>query len=198
MINFQFQCVKHLMFPWLLTSSSHHVRGSPDQPIYDEKTLYPEKNDAGKKSMVAMLTMVAMVELAAHMCRSILYVIVFIIVLCQRWCGVDDCVVLDVEGAGLWNFEAPLPPAAAASRTISSCPYDGNVLTSGSHMVHWSMWSVIFPAPLRRPGSHRSPYPHKKTFFLPKRISELVDICSYLALLLDEVFSWISIAKKEM
>ena len=32
---------------------------------------------------------------------GILYVIVFIIVLCQRWCGVDDCVVLDVEGAGL-------------------------------------------------------------------------------------------------
>ena len=32
---------------------------------------------------------------------TILYVIVFIIVLCQRWCGVDDCVVLDVEGAGL-------------------------------------------------------------------------------------------------
>ena len=31
---------------------------------------------------------------------GILYVIVFIIVLCQR-CGVDDCVVLDVEGAGL-------------------------------------------------------------------------------------------------
>ena len=31
---------------------------------------------------------------------SILYIIVFIIVLCQRWCGVDDCVVLDVEGAG--------------------------------------------------------------------------------------------------
>ena len=25
------------------------------------------------------------------------------------------------------NFEAPLPPAAAASSTISSCPYDGNV-----------------------------------------------------------------------
>ena len=24
------------------------------------------------------------------------------------------------------NFEAPLPPAAAASSTISSCPYDGN------------------------------------------------------------------------
>ena len=24
------------------------------------------------------------------------------------------------------NFEAPLPPAAAAFRTISSCPYDGN------------------------------------------------------------------------
>ena len=34
---------------------------------------------------------------------TILYVIVFIIVLCQRWCGVDDCVVLDVEGAGLWS-----------------------------------------------------------------------------------------------
>ena len=33
--------------------------------------------------------------------QCILYVIVFIIVLCQRWCGVDDCVVLDVEGAGL-------------------------------------------------------------------------------------------------
>ena len=33
--------------------------------------------------------------------KPILYVIVFIIVLCQRWCGVDDCVVLDVEGAGL-------------------------------------------------------------------------------------------------
>ena len=121
MNNFQFQCLKHLMFPWLLTSSSHHVRGSPDQPIYDEKTLYPEKNDAGKKSMVAMavlamLTMVAMVELAAHMCRSILYVIVFIIVLCQRWWGVDDCVVLDVEGAGLETSKPhcrlPWPPPA--------------------------------------------------------------------------------------
>ena len=121
MNNFQFQCLKHLMFPWLLTSSSHHVRGSPDQPIYDEKTLYPEKNDAGKKSMVAMavlamLTMVAMVELAAHMCRSILYVIVFIIVLCQRWWGVDDCVVLDVEGAGLETLKPhcrpPRPPPA--------------------------------------------------------------------------------------
>ena len=29
------------------------------------------------------------------------------------------------------NFEAPLPPAAAASSTISSCPYDGNDLNQG-------------------------------------------------------------------
>ena len=69
---------------------------------------------------------------------SILYVIVFIIVLCQRWCGVDDCVVLDVEGVGLWNFEAPLPPAAAASSIISSCPYDVNdlVYLHVGHHVH--------------------------------------------------------------
>ena len=29
------------------------------------------------------------------------------------------------------NFEAPLPPAAAASSTISSCPYDGNAAVRG-------------------------------------------------------------------
>ena len=33
------------------------------------------------------------------------------------------------------NFEDPLPPAAAASRTISSCPYDGNAPDDPSRVL---------------------------------------------------------------
>ena len=57
--------------------------------------------------------------------QTILYVILyytFIIVMCQRWCDVDDCVVLDVEGAGLFQ-----PKDAHTAVTQTGIQPDGTV-----------------------------------------------------------------------
>ena len=109
--------------------------GRPNQPVqhytFPSYTVHNRTVSIRKRIFARSLTLQKSWHLGIHcaLCRipsllTILYVIVFIIVLCQRWCSVDDCVVLDVEGAGL--FEAILPPAAASSSTISSCPYNGN------------------------------------------------------------------------
>ena len=49
------------------------------------------------------------------------------------------------------NFEAPLPPAAAASSTISSCPYDGNgddTLCGGvSQFLESALWEFVNSRP---------------------------------------------------
>ena len=64
------------------------------------------------------------------------------------------------------NFEAPLPPAVAASSTISSCPYDGNGVdrsynTCGDRNAFWGTQTYLH----HLVRSHYFPYTENESVF---------------------------------